>query len=186
MKKKLLTMFLAASVLLTAALNFFGIQHAEAEVRYSNLVVAEGVDTKLVLTPGVTTKVVVPVKSVQEVIYEPRFEAILPEDAPFEVLDFYVYQDIKGFISDYGYIGTAGNAMLCFSVVTKETAKIGNYDFQVRYEEWGRSDGVISEGDREYSQSITFTGIVREEMIPPEFAVSDMKEIGRASCRERV
>lgn len=174
MKKILLTMVLMVSVFFAAVGNTVGTQRAEAAVKYSNLAVAEGVDTKLVLTPGTTTKVVLPVKSVQDVIFEPKFEAILPADAPFEVLDFYVFQDIKGNIVDFSYIGNVGNAMLSFSIVTKDTAKIGNYDFQIRYEDWGQSDDVITEGDREYSQSITLTGIIREEKIPAEFAISDM------------
>lgn len=178
MKKRLLTMFLAASVLFAAMGNKGDIYRAQAAVKYSNLAVAEGADTKFALTPGTTTNVVVPVKSVKDVIFEPKFETVLPEGTPFEVTGFKVFQDNGWGVSDYGYIGASGNAMLSFSVITKETAKIGNYEFQIRYEDWGRSDGVITEGDMEYSQSITFTGIVREEMIPAEFAVSDMKVAG--------
>lgn len=178
MKKKLLTIFLIASVLFTALGNTGNMYSAQAAVKYSNLAVAEGADTRLMLTPGTTTNVIVPVKSVKDVIFEPHFEAVLPEGTPFEVTGFKVFQDNGWNVSDYSYIGASGNAMLSFSIITKETAKIGNYDFQIRYEDWGRSEGVITEGDMEYSQSITFTGIVREEKIPAEFAVSDMKVSG--------
>ena len=178
MKKKLLTIFLMASVLFTAVGSTGTVYSSEAAVKYSNIAVVEGAGTKFTITPGTTTNVVVPVKSVKDVIFEPRFEAVLPEDAPFEVTGFKVFQDNGWNVSDYSYIGSGGNAMLSFSVVTKETAKIGTYDFMIRYEDWGRSDGVITEGDMEYSQSITFTGIVKEEKIPAEFAVSDMKVTG--------
>ena len=178
MKKKLLTLFLIASVLFAATGSTGESYSAQAAVNYSNLTVAEGADTRLMLTPGGVTNVIVPVKSVKDVIFEPKFEAVLPEGAPFEVIGFNVFQNNGWSVSDYSFIGASGNAMLSFSVVTKETAKIGNYDFKIRYEDWGRSDGVITEGDMEYSQSITFTGIVREEMIPAEFAVSDMKVSG--------
>lgn len=178
MKKKLLTMFLIASVLFTATGNMGKVSYAQAAAKYSNLVVAEGADTKFSITPGTTTNIVVPVKSVKDVIFEPKFDAVLPEGTPFEVTGFKVFQDNGWGVTDYSYIGASGNAMLSFSIVTKENAKIGNYDFQIRYEDWGRSDGVITEGEKEYSQSITFTGIVREEMIPAEFAVSDMKVTG--------
>jgi len=178
MKKKLLTIFLMASVLFTAVGSTGTVYSPEAAVKYSNIAVVEGAGTKFTITPGTTTNVVVPVKSVKDVIFEPRFEAVLPEDAPFEVTGFKVFQDNGWNVSDYSYIGSSGNAMLSFSVVTKETAKIGTYDFMIRYEDWGRSEGVITEGDMEYSQSITFTGIVKEEKIPAEFAVSDMKVTG--------
>ncbi len=178
MKKKLLTIFLMASVLFTAVGSTGDMYSAQAAVKYSNLAVAEGADTRLMLTPGATTNVIVPVKSVKDVIFEPKFEVVLPEGAPFEVTGFKVFQDNGWNVSDYSYIGASGNAMLSFSVITKETAKIGNYDFKIRYEDWGYSEGVITEGDKEYLQSITFTGIVREEKIPAEFAVSDMKVTG--------
>ncbi len=176
MKKKLLIMFLMASVLFASTGNIGEVYYAQAAGKYPNLVVNEGAGTKFALTPGTTTNVIVPVKSVKDVIFEPKFEAILPEGTPFEVTGFKVFQDNGWNISDYSsYIGISGNAMLSFSVITKETAQIGNYDFQIRYEDWGRSDGVVTEGDKEYSQSITFTGIVREEKMPAEFAVSEMK-----------
>ncbi len=178
MRKKLLTIFLMAGVLFGTMGSVAAPCSAQAAVKYSNIAVAEGADTRLMLTPGATTNVIVPVKSVKDVIFEPKFEAVLPENTPFEVTGFKVFQDNGWNISDYSYIGASGNAMLSFSVVTKETAKIGNYDFQIRYEDWGYSEGVITEGDKEYSQSITFTGIVREEKIPAEFAVSDMKVTG--------
>ena len=178
MKKKLLTIFLAASVLFAAFGGTGTAYPAQAAASYSNLAVAEGAGTKFTITPGTTTNVIVPVKAVKDVIFEPKFEAVLPEDTPFEVTGFNVFQDNGWNLSDYSYIGFSGNAMLSFSVVTKESAKIGAYDFKVRYEDWGHSEGVITEGDMEYSQSITFTGVVKEERIPAEFAVSDMKVTG--------
>ncbi|MBQ8845566.1 MAG: hypothetical protein IJ006_00300, partial [Lachnospiraceae bacterium] len=42
----------------------------------------------------------------------------------------------------------------------------------------GHSEGVIVEGDMEYDQSITFTGIVEEEKLPAEFAINDMRVSG--------
>jgi len=178
MKKKLLTIFLAATVMFTTFVSAGGAHLSQAAVNYSNLVVAEGADTRLMLTPGATTNVIVPVKCVKDVIFEPKFETVLPEDAPFTVTGFTVFQDNGWNVSDYSYIGSSGNAMLSFSVITKENAKIGNYDFKIRYEDWGSAGGVVVEGDKEYTQSITFTGIIREEKMPAEFAVSDMKVSG--------
>lgn len=178
MKKKLLIMFLMASVLFTSMGSTAEVYSPQAAVKYSNLEAVEEADTKLVLTPGTATNVVVPVKSVKEVIFKPKFEVVLPEGAPFEVTDLKVFQDNGWNISDYSHISSNGNSRLSFTVTTKETAKIGNYDFQIRYEDWGRSEGVIVEGDMEYDQSITFTGIVEEEKLPAEFAINDMRVSG--------
>ncbi len=178
MKKKLLIMFLMASVLFTSMGSTAEVYSPQAAVKYSNLEAVEEADTKLVLTPGTATNVVIPVKSVKEVIFKPKFEVVLPEGAPFEVTDLKVFQDNGWNISDYSHISSNGNSRLSFTVTTKETAKIGNYDFQIRYEDWGRSEGVIVEGDMEYDQSITFTGIVEEEKLPAEFAINDMRVSG--------
>lgn len=178
MKKKLLIMFLMASVLFTSMGSTVEVYSPQAAVKYSNLEAVEEADTKLVLTPGTATNVVVPVKSVKEVIFKPKFEVVLPEGAPFEVTDLKVFQDNGWNISDYSHISSNGNSRLSFTVTTKETAKIGNYDFQIRYEDWGHSEGVIVEGDMEYDQSITFTGIVEEEKLPAEFAINDMRVSG--------
>ena len=178
MKKKLLIMFLMASVLFTSMGSTAEVYSPQAAVKYSNLEAVEEADTKLVLTPGTATNVVIPVKSVKEVIFKPKFEVVLPEGAPFEVTDLKVFQDNGWNISDYSHISSNGNSRLSFTVTTKETAKIGNYDFQIRYEDWGRSEEVIVEGDMEYDQSITFTGIVEEEKLPAEFAINDMRVSG--------
>lgn len=178
MKKKIMAVLMAAVMFCGICGSMQELPLAHAATKHSNLEAVEETDTKLVLTPGTVTNVIVPVKSVKEVIFKPKFEAVLPEGTPFEVTDFKVFQDNGWNVLDYSYIGPGGNAMLSFNVITKETAKIGNYDFTIRYEDWGRSEGVITEGDMEYSQSITFTGIVKEEMIPAEFAISDMKVTG--------
>ena len=61
MKKKLLIMFLMASVLFASTGNIGEVYYAQAAGKYPNLVVNEGAGTKFALTPGTTTNVIVPV-----------------------------------------------------------------------------------------------------------------------------
>lgn len=175
MKKKLLAVLMTAAVLLGMGSGMGRLPQAQAAIGYSNLMVDQDADTKIMLKPGTITEVVIPVKARKDVIHTPKFEAVLPENAPFQIEQIKVYQEKAWGKTDFEYIGTGSGAMLSFLVVTKETAKIGSYDFTMRYEDWGWTDNIVVEGDKEYSQSITLTGVVTEEKLPAEFAISNMK-----------
>ena len=178
MKKKIMAALMAVVMFCGICGGMRELPLAQAATKHSNLMVDKEADTKFYLTPGEVTDVVVPVKARQDVIRMPKFEAVLPENTPFEIEQIEVYKDNGWVKTEHNYIGTSSGALLCFSIVTKESAKIGSYDFTLRYEDWGWSDGIITEGDREYSQSITFTGIVEEEKLPAEFAINDMRVLG--------
>ena len=62
--------------------------------------------------------------------------------------------------------------------MTKETAKIGEYEFDLRYEDRTWDGNIIREGDREYSQRITMTAKVEEEKMPAELAINNLKVTG--------
>ena len=83
MKKKLLAVLLIACMLFGITGNGRSILSAQAAISYSNLIVDEAADTKIIVTPGEVTNVLLPVKSVEDVILEPKFEAILPPNTPF-------------------------------------------------------------------------------------------------------
>lgn len=174
MKKKVLAVIAAVTMLFGAgAGSFVGMPQAQA-ASYSNLSVGAGAETKIVLLPGQTTEVVIPIIA-KEFVYNAEFEAVLPEEAPFTVRDVEVYQDFGWMTSDYTYISTSQNTVLRFYVETKTTAKIGEYQFQMRYIDHLTDGTVLKEGDKEYLQSITFTGMVLEEKLPAEMAISNLK-----------
>lgn len=55
---------------------------------------------------------------------------------------------------------------------------MGTYEFALRYTDLGWGDEVIREGDREYEQRITLTGVVTEEKLPAELAITNLKIAG--------
>lgn len=186
MKKKIMAAFVAVVMFCGIFGGMGELPLAQAAAKYSNLLVDNDADTKIYLTPGEVTDVVIPVKARQDVIRMPKFEAVLEENAPFEIQQIEVYKDSSWIKSEYNYIGTSSGALLCFSIATKESAKIGSYDFTLRYEDWGWSDGIITEGDRDYSQSLALTAIVEEEKLPAEFTIRNMKIFGELKPGETV
>lgn len=174
MKKKIVAVIAAVTMLFGAgAGSAVSVPQVQA-ASYSNLSAGKGAETKIVLVPGQTTEVVLPIIA-REFVYNAEFAAVLPESAPFTVRDAQVYQDYEWTTSDYTYISTSQNTMLRFYVETKATAKIGEYQFQMRYTDHLTDGTVIEEGDREYLQSLTFTGVVLEEKLPAEMAISNLK-----------
>lgn len=150
-----------------------------AAATYSNLVVSEEASTEIMLTPGKTVNVEVPVRAVTEYIYNPRFSVELPENAPFEIGKVEVYRMVNGEkATNLRDITQASDSILSFSIKTKETAKIGKYEFVIRYEDHYWDGTVITEGSKDYEQRITFTGIVTEEKLPAELAISALKVTG--------
>ena len=178
MKKKVVAAFVAAMMLFGIGGSIQGTLQAQAATKYSNLMVEEDAQIEIHLTAGETSYIEIPVRARQDVIFEPKFEAILSEGAPFEVSDIKVYQENPWGQSNLGYIGLGSGAMLSFRVTTKETAKIGTYGLTLRYEDWGVTDDIISEGDKEYSQSLSITCRVTEEKMPAEFGISDLRVVG--------
>lgn len=175
MKKKLLAVMAAVTMLFGAgAGSFAGAPQVQAAASYSNLSVGEGVETKIALLPGQVTKVEIPIIA-KEFVYDATFEAVLPENAPFEIRDAAVYQDLSWTTSNYTYISTSKGTMLQFYIETKATAKIGEYEFKMRYIDHLGDGSMIQEGDKEYLQSITLTGVVLEEKLPAEMAISNLK-----------
>lgn len=182
MKKRLF------AVLMTAVM-MFGISgdilwkspQAYAASGYSNLVVSEGTDTQIALIPGETIQVEIPVRSQKDFINNPLFMAEVPEGSPFEVGKIETYTIMNGQKTTYVKgIFQSVDTYLCFSITTKETAKIGKYEFMIRYEDCLPDGTVIREGDRDYLQSITLTGVVSEEKLPAELAISALKVTGEA------
>lgn len=150
-----------------------------AAATYSNLVVSEEASTEIMLTPGKTVNVEVPVRAVTEYIYNPRFSVELPENAPFEIGKVEVYRMVNGEkATNLRDITQASDSILSFSIKTKETAKIGKYEFVIRYEDHYWDGTVITEGSKDYEQRITFTGIVTEEKLPAELAISAVRVTG--------
>lgn len=178
MKKKFLAVMMTAAMLLGIGGGLQELPRAAAAT-YSNLVVSEEASTEITLTPGKTVNVEVPVRAVTEYIYNPRFSVDLPENAPFEIGKVEVYRMVNGEkATNLRDITQASDSILSFSIKTKETAKIGKYEFVVRYEDHYWDGTVITEGSKDYEQRITFTGIVTEEKLPAELAISALKVTG--------
>ncbi len=147
---------------------------------YSNLVPGKGASTKVEITPGVATKVTIPVKAAEDYISNPKFSVVYSQGAPFQIEEIDVYQLYSGGRSEEDYIYTIEGTMLTFYILTKETAKIGEYTFDLVYEDQIGYGEVIKEGDKEYAQRITFTAVVKEEKMPAELAISNLKVTGKA------
>lgn len=178
MKKKFLAVMMTAAMLLGIGGGLQELPRAAAAT-YSNLVVSEEASTEIMLTPGKTVNVEVPVRAVTEYIYNPRFSVELPENAPFEIGKVEVYRMVNGEkATNLRDITQASDSILSFSIKTKETAKIGKYEFVIRYEDHYWDGTVITEGSKDYEQRITFTGIVTEEKLPAELAISALKVTG--------
>ncbi|MBQ8800400.1 MAG: hypothetical protein IJZ55_12650 [Lachnospiraceae bacterium] len=181
MKKKTIVALLAAMVLGVTAGGMKELPYAYADADKTNLVADTGAATKFEVKPGVATKITIPVRATEDHISNPKFSVILSEDAPIEVKEFDVYQLTGGMRSEENYITTYSDcSRLTFYVLTDEIAKIGEYDFTIVYEDvWG--DGLsVKEGDKEYKQRMTLTAVVKEEKLPAELAISNIKVRGKA------
>lgn len=174
MKKKFLAVMMAAAMLLGIGGSLQEIPRAEAAT-YSNLVVSEEASTEIPLLPGQTREVEIPVRAVTEYIYNPKFSVELPENAPFEIGKIEVYRMLNGEkATNLKDISQASDSILSFTIKTKETAKIGRYEFIIRYEDHYWDGTVITEGSKDYEQRITLTGVVTEEKLPAELAISGL------------
>lgn len=181
MKKKTIVALLAAMVLSVATGGMKEAPRAYAEADRTNLVADTGAVTEFEITPGVATKITIPVRATEDHISNPKFSVILPDNAPFEVKEFDVYQLVGGTRSEEDYITTYNEcSRLTFYVLTDETAKIGKYDFTIVYEDQQGYGYSIKEGDKEYKQRMTLTAVVKEEKLPAEIAISDIKVRGKA------
>lgn len=145
---------------------------------YSNLTITQDDLDVIELVPGTATQVILPIKATKEFVMEAKFEALLTSDAPFTVEEIDVYHKYGDARYEDNYIGTMEGAYLSFLILTKETANIGAYEFVLRYEDLGWGGGIIREGDREYDQRITLTGVVAEEKLPAELAITELKVTG--------
>lgn len=178
MKKKFLAVMMAAAMLFGMAGGLKELPQAEA-ASYSNLMVSGETSTQIPLVPGQTIEVEIPVRAVTDYIYNPKFSAEVPENAPFEVGRVEVYRIINGEKTTTARdITQTSDSVLQFSITTKESAKIGKYDFILRYEDYYWDGTVITEGFKEYAQSITLTGVVTEEKLPAELAISALNVSG--------
>ena len=116
MRKKLTAIILCMAVL-------FGIgcvagKKTAYAAPYSNLAITQdGLDI-IELTPGVATQVILPVKATQELVMEAKFEALLPENAPFTVEAIDVYHKYTDNRYEDDYIGTMDGAYLSFYILT--------------------------------------------------------------------
>ncbi len=178
MKKKVLAILTATVMLLGLGGNMSPAVQAQAAGKSNNLIVTEDGADDILLVPGEATEVKIPIRATKAFVWEPRFEAVLPEDAPFEIREFDVYHENGAFQTEDNYIGTLDGSYLSFSVVTKETAKMGEYKFELRYEDMGRNGVVLSEEEPEYEPALSLTGVIQEEKLPAELAINDLRVVG--------
>lgn len=174
-------MFLAAMMTTAVLLGLGGrepVQEAQAAA-YSNLMVSGEETQEILLVPGETVTVELPVRAVTDSIINPKFSAELPEGTPFEVSKIQIYQWINGtkWTEDRS-ISYAYDSILEFTVTVKENAKIGRYDFAICYADYQPDGTVITEGAMSYDQRITLTGVVTEEKLPAELAISGLTVSG--------
>ncbi|MGN1083932.1 MAG: COG1361 S-layer family protein, partial [Lachnospiraceae bacterium] len=179
MKKKFLAVMMAAAMLLGIGGGLQRIPQAEAAQTYSNLTVSDESKMQIPLVPDQTIEVEIPVRAVKDYIYNPKFSVELPENAPFEIGKIELYRLVNGEKqTNLKDISQTSDTIVHFSVTTKETAKIGKYEFILRYEDYYWDGTVITEGSREYAQSVTLTGVVTEEKLPAELAISALSVSG--------
>ena len=177
MKKKMFAVLMTAVMLLGLG----GMQppkEAQAAVTHSNLTIGEDYGSEVVLVPGETVTLDVPVKAVKDYIFNPKFYVELPENAPFEVSDVECYRMWNGTVSTLKDISQNENSYLRFSITTKETAKIGTYKFDLVYEDYSWDGELITEETSGYGQRITLAGIVAEEKLAAELAISNLRVTG--------
>ena len=177
MKKRGIAVFAAAVLFLgITTLQRPVTADAEETKKETNLVVNDGV-TEFVLTPGEATQVHIPVTAEKKFIWNPTFKAVLPENAPFEIVEFDVYHAVGGVRYEDDYIGNVKGAYLTFAFVTKETAKPGRYDFQLEYSDAGVDGIQFSPGD--FEQTISLTAVVGKALSPAELVVQNVKVSGQ-------
>ncbi|MDD6035868.1 MAG: hypothetical protein PUC30_06720 [Lachnospiraceae bacterium] len=182
MKKRFFAALMAAVMLLGIGGDIlWNIPQAQAASSYSNLVVSEGTSTQIALVPGETIQVDIPVRAKQDAIFYPTFSVELPENSPLEIGKIESYRIIGGQkVMGASSVSRSLDTYLCFFITTKETAKIGKYDFKIQYESHYSDGSVMDEGDSGYLKSITLTGVVSEEKLPAELAISALKVTGEA------
>lgn len=176
MKKKLAAIVFCMAILL--GIGCMAGEKTAYAAPYSNLAITQdGLDV-IELIPGVATQVVLPIKTTIEFVCEAQFEALLPADAPFSIEEMDVYHQYGDNRYEDDYIGEMDGAYLTFVILTKETAEVGVYEFALRYRDFVDKDTIICEGDKGYQQRLTLTGIVTEEKIPAELAITNLKVTG--------
>lgn len=177
MKKKLLAVMMTAAMLFGLGAEW-PVHEAQAAA-YSNLMVGKEANQEILLVPGETITVELPVRAVTDHIMNPKFSVELSEEAPFEVSKIQSYQMIDGKKwTEDNSISYAYDSTLEFTVTVKENAKIGRYDFAICYADYQPDGTVITEGTMSYDQRITLTGVVTEEKLPAELAISNLTVSG--------
>ena len=179
MKKRVLAILMATAMFVGLGSGIGAALPAQAGEKPSNLIVTEEGADDILLVPGEVTEVHIPIRATKAFVWEPRFEAVLPENAPFEIREFDVYHENGPFRTEEDHISTLNGSYLSFLVITKETAKMGEYKFELRYEDMGRNGVLLPEEEEpEYEPTLSLTGVVEEEKIPAELGISDLKVIG--------
>jgi len=133
------------------------------------------------------------VEAVYDYIADAKFK-VLYEDGdktPFEIEEIDTYQIYAGGMIDnydFNFISTSEGTQLTFYILTKETAKIGEYTFHLVYEDHRGEGKVITEenNEKKHLQRITFTAVVNEEKMPAELAISNLKITGKAKPGEEM
>lgn len=176
MKKRILAFIMTVAVVLGL---FAGAQnpmpvYAEKE---NNLTIGKDGQSEFLLVPGQMTEVHVPVRAVKQFIWEAEFKPVLPAGTPFEILDITVYHDNGYGRTDDKHISTIDGAFVSFFIFTKETAKIGRYDFSLECKDVGRvNNSALPES--EFERMLHFTGVIEEELVPAEIVIEKLKVSG--------
>lgn len=178
MIKKFLAAVAMATVMLTGAISSILPPVTVEAAQKTNFLLCNEDEAELELKPGEKQTFTRKVKALQIMICNPKLTAIVPEDAPYEVLDLKVFELLNGKRSyDNVYINTDSNAekYIEFTVKTKDTAKVGKYKFDVKYTSYVGGLEVEEDETSELLQRLTFTGIVSDEKIPAELSISGVK-----------
>lgn len=179
MKKKILAFIMTMAVVLGL---FAGVQsptpvYAENAEKENNLTIGKNGQSEFLLVPGQLTEVHVPVRAVKQFIWEAEFKPVLPEGTPFEIFEITVYHDNGYGRTDDKHISTVDGAFVSFYIYTKETAKIGKYDFSLECKDVGRiNNSALPES--EFDRFLSFTGVIEEELVPAELVIEKLKVSG--------
>ncbi len=180
MKKKILAVLLAAAAVFGMAGSREPIAEAQAAAASGiRLAVGEDTETQVVLTPGKSTEVRIPLRALEGYVFEPEFEIEVAENAPFEIGKTELYQIIGGeYYKEYITISSVADTYLHFTVNTKENAKIGKYEIRIKCVNY-ESNITAGEGEEvKTPNDIVLTGIVTQEKMPAELAISALSVSG--------
>lgn len=174
MRKIGIAMMMAATLTFTTVTLPISVTKVNAAVMTPNLEIVGENLAEMELIPGTSREFSVPIRAKGLGVNMPVFSVTLPENAPFEITKVSAKTKVGDTLYPYSTIavGQTETAVLCFTVTTKESAKIGRYPIVFSYED--AADQGFDDFGAYYSKDLSMTAVISQEKLPAEPVVTDM------------